>query len=244
MLLSTANIKLDAGASSSATTVTKRPKKSPHVKIDDAVAKDRPEGPSNRTTIPDSTIPRDDDSELDDQGDRKSYDEDEDDVDDPFRAGFFGGGPPGHLSTLRALTGMVSGTSHRLRDLLEKIRQKDSPDIQMVALSELSEILLISTEDNLQGHFSPDQFVKELVELMEKGGITENPDIMLLACRCIANMMEALPSSVANVVYGQAVPVLIKKLADISYIDLAEQALSVSFPLSGDCIKRLMCTDS
>src|SRR5436305_14409380 len=52
--------------------------------------------------------------------------------------------------------------------------------------------------------------------------------MMLLACRCIANLMDALRGSVANVVYGGAVPVLCQKLLDIQYIDVAEQALSVS----------------
>jgi E3 ubiquitin-protein ligase TRIP12 len=51
---------------------------------------------------------------------------------------------------------------------------------------------------------------------------------MLLACRCLANLMEALPASTANVVYGGAVPILCAKLLEIHFIDLAEQALSVS----------------
>ena len=62
--------------------------------------------------------------------------------------------------------------------------------------------------------------------------------MMLLACRCIANMMEALPASTASVVYGGAVPILCQKLLEIHFIDLAEQALStlekisVEFPSS------------
>ena len=172
------------------------------------------------------------DSEDDENGDGRAYEEDDDDLDDPFRSGFLGaGGPPGQLSnTLRALTGLVSGLSQRLRDILERLRNKSDPSIQVIALQELSEILLISTEDNLSGHFSPDQFVKELVTLMEPDDAfgTENPDMMLLACRCLANLMEALPQSTANVVYGGAVPVLVQKLLQIEYIDLAEQALSVS----------------
>jgi E3 ubiquitin-protein ligase TRIP12 len=95
----------------------------------------------------------------------------------------------------------------------------------------LSEILLVSTEDNLSGHFSPDAFVKELVVLMQPSDFgEENPEMMLLACRCLANLMEALPASTANVVYGGAVPILCQKLLEIHFIDLAEQALSVSNP--------------
>ena len=180
--------------------------------------------------------PRDEDSSDDDDNDdgeatsRRRFDEEEDDEEgDPFRGGYLGGNVPhaSMSSTLRALSGYVSGVSQRLRDILENLRQKDDPSVQLIALQELSEILLVSNEDNLSGHFSPDQFVKELVILMkadEHGH--ENPDIMLLACRCIANLMEALPPSTANVVYGGAVPILCEKLVQISFIDLAEQSLS------------------
>jgi E3 ubiquitin-protein ligase TRIP12 len=123
----------------------------------------------------------------------------------------------------------MSGVSTRLRDILNNLKQKDDPSIQFIALQELSEILLVSTEDNLSGHFSPDAFVKELVVLMQPSEFgEENPDMMLLACRCLANLMEALPASTANVVYGGAVPILCAKLLEIHFIDLAEQALSVS----------------
>lgn len=170
------------------------------------------------------------DSEGD--GHSRDLDDDDEDDDDPFRGGFLGGlgGPPAGLSsTLRALSGMMSGVSTRLRDILNNLRQKDDPSVQLIALQELSEILLVSTEDNLSGHFSPDQFVKELVTLMQPSQLgEENPEMMLLACRCIANLMEALPASTANVVYGGAVPILCQKLLEIQFIDLAEQALSVS----------------
>ncbi|KAL5401064.1 hypothetical protein PMIN03_011840 [Paraphaeosphaeria minitans] len=170
------------------------------------------------------------------------YDEDEDDdEDDSFGSGFLGR-HPGGLSALRHLTGMaqlMSNTNNRLRGILEQLQSQD-PTVQMIALQDLSEVLLISTEDNLAGHFSPDAYVKELVKLLQPNEFTgeENPDIMLLACRCLANLMEALPQATANVVYGGAVPILCSKLLEIQYIDLAEQCLStlekisVEFPAS------------
>ena len=162
---------------------------------------------------------------------------------DPFASGYFGrfgGGPGGLSSSLRALSGLMSGTHGRLRNILEQLRTKEDPSVQLVALSELSELLLVSNEDNLAGHFAPEQYVKELVTLMQPNEITgeENPEMMLMACRCIANMMEALPAATASVVYGGAVPILCQKLLEIHFIDLAEQALStlekisVEFPSS------------
>ena len=172
--------------------------------------------------------------EHSDSNDAESPRDMDDDMSDPFGAGLFGGGrggPLGMSSTLRALSGIMSGMSSRLRDILNNLRQKDDPSIQLLALEELSNLLLVSNEDNLSGQFSPDPYVKELIILMQPNDITgeENPETMLLACRCIANLMEALRGSVANVVYGGAVPVLCQKLLEIHYIDVAEQALSVSF---------------
>lgn len=165
-----------------------------------------------------------------DEGDGEDDDERDDDDVDPFQGGLFGSrGPMGLQSTLRALSGMMSGTSSRLRDILSNLRMKEDPSVQLIALQELSDLLLVSNEDNLAGQFSPDPYVKELVTLMQPSEIgEENPEIMLLACRCLANLMEALRGSVANVVYGGAVPILCQKLLDIQFIDLAEQALSVS----------------
>ncbi|KAI1319660.1 E3 ubiquitin-protein ligase UPL3 [Xylariaceae sp. FL0255] len=168
--------------------------------------------------------PDDDSDDHDDEDDEDDHHGHYDD-DDPF--GSFGA-PGGLSNTLRALTGMMTGVSSRLRENLSNLRQKGDPSIQLIALQELSEILLVSNEDNLTGHFSPDSFVKELVSLMQPNELTgeQSPEIMLLACRCLANLMEALPASAANVVYGGAVPVLCQKLLEIQFIDLAEQALS------------------
>jgi E3 ubiquitin-protein ligase TRIP12 len=175
----------------------------------------------------DDSDDHDDDDDDDDDDDNDAHNHYDDD--DPF-GGFGGPGGPGSglSSTLRALTGMMSGISSRLRDILNNLRQKGDLSLQVIALQELSEILLVSNEDNLSGHFSPDAFVKELVALMQPNEFTgeENPEIMLIACRCLANLMEALPASAANVVYGGAVPVLCQKLLEIQFIDLAEQALS------------------
>ncbi|KAK6538929.1 Ubiquitin-protein ligase, variant 2 [Orbilia ellipsospora] len=130
--------------------------------------------------------------------------------------------------SMRALTGMLSGIPGRLRDILNNLKNKEDITIQMLALQELSEILLMANEDSLSGNIATDQFVKELVIIMTEPDMfgSENPELMLLACRCLANLMEALPSATSNVVYGGAVPVLCQKLLEIQYIDLAEQALS------------------
>jgi E3 ubiquitin-protein ligase TRIP12 len=195
---------------------------------------------------PDLVPPADEKDEEDSDAGEPPYPNDEDTDDDdenPFAGGLLSrhGGP---LSTLRALSGMMAGVSGRLRGILENLKQKDDPSVQLIALQELSEILLMSNEDNLHGHFQPDAFVRELVPLMQPNEFTgeENSEMMLLACRCLAHLMEALPVSTASVVYGGAVPVLCQKLLEIHYIDLAEQALStlekISIEFPGSIVKE------
>ncbi|KAL1918123.1 uncharacterized protein VTP21DRAFT_3389 [Calcarisporiella thermophila] len=140
--------------------------------------------------------------------------------------------PVGASRRLFGVTGSraygVSGMDLRLKSILTNLRTND-PTMQLISLQELAELLSVSTEDNLAGYFSVDIFVRELVRLMrgpESEFEVENPEMMLLACRCLTNLMEAMPTTVGAVVYGGTVPVLCQKLLEIQYIDLAEQALS------------------
>lgn len=70
---------------------------------------------------------------------------------------------------------------------------------------------------------------------MSSGGAAQGDDNLeaqVLACRCLANLMEALPGVAHTVVYHGAIPVLCSKLIEISYIDLAEQTLSTMEKIS------------
>jgi E3 ubiquitin-protein ligase TRIP12 len=71
-------------------------------------------------------------------------------------------------------------------------------------------------------------------EEMPSGMGSENEmETQLIACRCLAHLMEALPGTGHTLVSLGAVPVLCSKLNEISYIELAEQTLSVSPSLRG-----------
>lgn len=66
-------------------------------------------------------------------------------------------------------------------------------------------------------------------EAMPAGSASEDEvEAQLVACRCLAHLMEALPGTGHALVSMGAVPVLCSKLKDISYFELAEQTLSVS----------------
>lgn len=139
-----------------------------------------------------------------------------------------------NLSSMRGLSGMMGNVHGTLKTILPNLRNSQDPTMQHIALQELAELLAISTEETLAGYLAPEPYVVALVKIL-KGGeeyspFGDNPDIMLLASRCLANLMEALPQSTGTVVYSGAVPVLCSKLLEIQYIDLAEQALSVCPP--------------
>jgi E3 ubiquitin-protein ligase TRIP12 len=220
-------------ASPSTQTPSTRQKKKPRSKKDPDVAMKSDEDTRKSNSHSEDGTPPPPPPDDNDSGDASSPGIDDDGT-DPFTAALFGSGRVS--STLRALSGMMSGMSSRFKDILNSLRRNDNPTMQLVALEELSNLLLVSNEDNLSGHFAPDPYIKELVALMQANPLTgeENPELMLLACRCIANLMEAMRGSVANVVYGGAVPVLCQKLLDIQYIDVAEQALSTLSKISVD----------
>ncbi|KAG1471228.1 hypothetical protein G6F56_002248 [Rhizopus delemar] len=145
---------------------------------------------------------------------------------------------------MEGLFGSMSSGSGRFRPILASLKNQEEPTMQLVALQELAEILSVSNEDNLVGYFSCDSFVKELVRIMSgpeimgemdddmmlalamsEGLEAGNPEIMLLACRCLSNLLDAMPTAATSIVFHGGIKVLCQKLKSIQYIDLAEQAL-------------------
>ncbi|KAK9474529.1 uncharacterized protein V1510DRAFT_373433 [Dipodascopsis tothii] len=124
-------------------------------------------------------------------------------------------------------SGMIPGLYSRLTDILADLKNHDDIGARMMALQELSNILLVSTDRMFTSTFSCEPFVKELVAIARDPIFGyDDPESMLIACRCLSSLMEAIPASVEKIVYGGAVPVLCEKLLNIEYIDVAEQALS------------------
>ncbi|KAF2744774.1 hypothetical protein M011DRAFT_470086 [Sporormia fimetaria CBS 119925] len=181
-----------------------------------------------------------DDSNDDGPSGHFSMHDDDDDMDEDDYGGRFArellgrGGGAGFSAALRAFGAYTAGSHNRLKQQLEQLKSKD-PSVQLIGLQALSETLLMANEDTLAGNFHPEPYVKELVALLNppESGV-ENPEMMLLACRCLAHMMEASPTATAAVVYGGAVPVLCARLLEINYIDLAEQCLSTLEKISGE----------
>ncbi|KAG0237129.1 Ubiquitin fusion degradation protein 4 [Actinomortierella wolfii] len=175
----------------------------------------------------------DDEEEEEEEDDEAEEDEDEEEEDEDDDYNHSSG--DGLFSSGGAMSGMVSGVSSRLKSILTNLRAYEDPTMQLIALQDLAVLLSVSTEDTLAGYISCDAFVKELVRLMrgeDDGG--DNPEMMLLACRCLSNLMEAMPTALGSVVYGGAIPVLCSKLLEIQYIDVAEQSLSTLEKISAE----------
>ncbi|KAJ3327447.1 Ubiquitin fusion degradation protein 4, partial [Blyttiomyces sp. JEL0837] len=66
------------------------------------------------------------------------------------------------------------------------------------------------------------------------GGGAMKADLVLLACRCLSNLLEANPTSVSSLIANGGVAVLVSKLTSIEYIDLAEQVVTVLEKVSND----------
>ncbi|KAF8948165.1 Ubiquitin fusion degradation protein 4 [Haplosporangium gracile] len=177
----------------------------------------------------------DETGEVDEEGDENDDEGDEDEEEDDYDHHQQSNDQDGIFSSGGSMSGMVSGMSSRLKGILTNLRAYEDPSLQLIALQDLAVLLSVSTEDTLAGYFSCESFVKELVLLLRgTGGDFDNPEIMLLACRCLSNLMEAMPASLGSVVYSGAVPVLCSKLLEIQYIDLAEQSLTTLEKISSE----------
>lgn len=182
-----------------------------------------------------------DDGDDDDDDGHDDEDEDEDDGDsdqessiNSFTMSGSGGDGPGSLisremeGSMFGMAGMLSELSVRFQELFSNLKQHENPDIRMAALRELSIYIIMLTEDTLSTGFSIDHIVRELVDILANPVFgPDDPESPMIACRCLTNIMDALPQSSRAVANNGAVPILCRKLLEIEYIDLAEQALIV-----------------
>ncbi|KAJ1277415.1 hypothetical protein BS78_04G002400 [Paspalum vaginatum] len=118
-----------------------------------------------------------------------------------------------------------SATSAHLKRILAGLQAHGDESRQLQSLMQLCEMLSIGTEDSLAA-FPVDAFVPILVGMLgredEPGA---SPDVMLLAARALANLVDVLPSSCSAVVHYGAIQCFCARLLTIEYMDLAEQSL-------------------
>uniref|UniRef100_A0A453MNZ2 HECT-type E3 ubiquitin transferase n=1 Tax=Aegilops tauschii subsp. strangulata TaxID=200361 RepID=A0A453MNZ2_AEGTS len=171
------------------------------------------------------------------------HEEDDDEDDDDSAAAPF---PPSFTSASTALQGLLrrlgaglddllpgsaaaaaasSTTSAQLKRILAGLQAEGDESRQLGSLMQLCEMLSIGTEDSLAA-FPIDAFVPLLVGLLrEEDGPGASPEVMLLAARALANLVDVLPSACSSVVHYGAIPCFCARLLTIEYMDLAEQSL-------------------
>ncbi|XP_010253504.1 PREDICTED: E3 ubiquitin-protein ligase UPL4 isoform X2 [Nelumbo nucifera] len=123
-----------------------------------------------------------------------------------------------------------SSDQAKFKRILSSLADDAGPSSQVVALTELCDVLSFCTDDSLSS-FTADSFAPILVNLAKN---ESNPDIMLLAVRAITYLCDVLPRSSGFLVRHDAVPALCARLMAIEYMDLAEQCLQALEKISRD----------
>ncbi|KAG4108019.1 hypothetical protein H8356DRAFT_919703 [Neocallimastix lanati (nom. inval.)] len=158
-----------------------------------------------------------------------------------------------------------SSSNSNANKLLKKIKNKNEPAEQLEALERLADILCVTTEDMFLGNGPPDlegfnlsEYVKALLDVLKNdkdeysepateydnfGSSEESINVMMMACRCFCNLIEALPSSTSAIVRYDGIRILTDKIKNIEYIDLAEQIMSVLAKISSDFPKVVLKDD-
>jgi E3 ubiquitin-protein ligase TRIP12 len=111
--------------------------------------------------------------------------------------------------------------------MYEDLRSNDEMR-QIMALTELSEYLSLSSEDALVS-FPIESFTTTLIQILEDPGHGDDSaaTAMLLACRCLFSLVDILPTFGRIIVAAGGLPVLCAKLLNIEFIDVAELAVQV-----------------
>lgn len=181
----------------------------------------------SRDSFADEDVENEDGDEEEEENAGNDEDEDEDEEEDnPFRTA---------QSLLQhfqdpfgSMAHLITGFANRINPSIEAITQREDPMNVMVGLQEFAEIILLSNEETLIEFLPTQKVLEALTDVMVDPMFEDNVEISLLTTRCLCNLLDAHPSSLDKYSYTRVVQVLCQKLFEIQYIDIAEQALTVS----------------
>jgi E3 ubiquitin-protein ligase TRIP12 len=123
-----------------------------------------------------------------------------------------------------ALFGSSSSMAQRLKPILLGLKRYDDEQSQIAALTELCDVLTVSSEETLVACFSCEAFMPPLVELLR---CEHNPDVALFAGRALTTLADLMPprTAVSSMLRLGAADAFCAKLMCVEYIDVAEQSL-------------------
>ncbi|XP_074312089.1 E3 ubiquitin-protein ligase UPL4 isoform X2 [Silene latifolia] len=123
-----------------------------------------------------------------------------------------------------------SRDSSKFNGLISSLSNDGDPSVQLVALTELCELLSFAVGDSITTTLT-NQLAPLLVKLAKH---ESNPEIILLAIRALTYLCDVSPRSATCLVSHNALPALCQRLMIIEYLDVAEQCLQALEKISRD----------
>ncbi|ODV95208.1 hypothetical protein PACTADRAFT_42344 [Pachysolen tannophilus NRRL Y-2460] len=131
----------------------------------------------------------------------------------PEALGLFGGG------------GGFGDNGMRISALVDGLRRRDSSFLVLENLNELSERILMMNGISAERYLPVYRLSQNLVDILQETAFQEDLELQLVTCRCMYNLLAVNVEFTNELVCCGALEALQSKLFEISYIDLAEQAL-------------------
>ena len=128
----------------------------------------------------------------------------------------------------------------QIAGLIDGLETHSDPYIVMETLNEISSTLLMMTSLQSERQVPTHRLAKALVDVIAK--YPDHLELQLVACRCIYSLTEVNYNVMSEIVSAGVIECLNEKLLDLSYIDMAEQALQalemISRRAGKQCLKK------
>ncbi|AAS50783.2 ABR013Wp [Eremothecium gossypii ATCC 10895] len=122
--------------------------------------------------------------------------------------------------------GGARGEHGRMQTLVANVvAAAEDPYVAAESLREINEQLLMLNPLAAERVVPQGELLLAIIDVLRDERLQGELQLQLIACRCLYNMFEMNPEMVSSAVEKDVIPTLRKKLAEISYIDLAEQVL-------------------
>jgi E3 ubiquitin-protein ligase TRIP12 len=117
------------------------------------------------------------------------------------------------------------GGGTRLDSYIDAINSREDPYLTLDTINELSERLLMMNALDAERGVPHHQLSKALISVLDFEPWQEHMELQIVACRCLYNLLEIEPSYCRSAIESGVIKALQAKLMEISFIDVAEQAL-------------------
>ncbi|CAL9729324.1 ubiquitin fusion degradation protein 4 [Monosporozyma unispora] len=135
----------------------------------------------------------------------------------------------------------ASSRNARINKLVDNVENAEAdPYFAMESVIELSENLLMVNQILIDRIFPMERLLNSLITILSSYKLMDEMELQMQCCRCLYNIFEVHPESISHAVDKDVIQSLQNKLAEINYIDLAEQVLETLELLSRLCGKDIL----